>query len=842
MTPSDPAPRLAPTRRALLVLLVLASGACGLVYQVLWVRASLPVFGVGVHAISAVIAAFMAGLGFGAWLSRPLLAEWRARPLLLYAALEIAIGLTAVVVPPLLERMPAVYAAAFPLATGSPVWAGVLRFGLCLLLFGVPTVFMGATLPVLTEAFATPGHDNSRLIGALYGVNTLGAALGCWLAGFWLLPAFGVDASSLIAAGGNGLVALTAVLAGDWLARGPVQRPPPALPAPAGRPRAAAPSAPLLLLVTFTTGFVALGSEVAWTRMLLFYLQSATHSFTTMLAVLLAGLALGSLVYARARLRDASWERSAGWLAAGLVALGLWSALVLHLVVRLDRVWVVLIDLIGAATWGRITLHKTLVTALVVLPPTFVLGWLFPLIARLLERRLGSASSTVATVYVVNTLGSLLGSVVTAFVLLETIGVQGALMLMAVLLVGLGWRIARRHAPADATRAGTGAAALAAALLVLFSPGQMLRRHYERQLGGEVLAYVEGAADTVIVHESRRGVRSLRYHDGRGTSSTSLNANHLNRLTAYSSMVMAPHARDVLVICLGVGNTASAFAAFPIETLDIVDLSEGCFEVAPLFEETNLGVLEDPRVRTFAEDGRNFLLRTDKRYDVIEIEPPAMHTDGVVYLYTREFHELARSRLAPGGVLTHWYDASQLDHFALGALLRTGLSVMPHATLWTRAYWWYSIAVEQDHDVTIDFPRVQALFSDPRVVEDMQRVHTSLGNVLGALYADGPRMRALVASVGEVPILTDDRTVLDFYVPRLRFASGLGGGVGYYTSTLALRFARAWREAGILEQPIGATGLGSEDWQLERVVRDAPPAVLEEARRARRWEGFAPGP
>ena len=225
-------------------------------------------------------------------------------------------------------------------------------------------------------------------------------------------------------------------------------------------------------------------------------------------------------------------------------------------------------------------------------------------------------------------------------------------------------------------QAGAAALAAVAVLLWIVTPPRMLIRQFEHYLG-KVLFYEESASDITFVYERSEGgetYRALAFHDGRGTSSTQPVVNYVNRLLAYSSMALKPDAKRVLVISFGCGNTASAFLRFPIERLDVVDVSTGAFQAAPYFA-TNLGVLGDPRMHTHVEDGRNFLLRSRDTYDIIELELPTLHTDGVVFLYTSEFYRIAAPRLAPDGLLSQWIDVLQTQrepsYQLVGTMLKT---------------------------------------------------------------------------------------------------------------------------------------------------------------------------
>jgi spermidine synthase len=326
------------------------------------------------------------------------------------------------------------------------------------------------------------------------------------------------------------------------------------------------------------------------------------------------------------------------------------------------------------------------------------------------------------------------------------------------------------------------------------TPRRMLLANFERYQG-TISFYREAAADITFVYEVE-GDLWLGFSDGRGTSSTSDENNYLNRLSAYEAMLLKPDARNVLVISMGCGNTASAFTAFPIERLDIVDISSGPFEAAKLFH-TNRGVLDDPRVHVTVEDGRNFLLKTPRRYDVIELELPSLHTDGVAFLYTREFYEIARARLTEGGVISQWIDAFQTRRQPSYRLINTMRQVFPEVSVWANRWSWWILGVNGGPPGAPDYERVRALFETASVREDMARVGTDLEDILASVVGYGEALDEVLRSA---PPITDDRTWIDFELPKLATPASLGGGIAYYNAPLRKLFEEQWKRRGGIRQ------------------------------------------
>ncbi|HEX5042144.1 MAG TPA: fused MFS/spermidine synthase [Candidatus Polarisedimenticolaceae bacterium] len=752
--------------------LAFLSGMCALVYEIVWTRAFTPIFGLTVYATTTVLCAFMTGLGIGSALAPRLVERNRHRIWRLYALLELGIGICALLIPRGMGAIGDLYGA---------VGSGVVRFAASLLILAPPTILMGITLPAMVCALRS-GRGGAR-VGLLYGLNTVGAALGCLLVGFVLMERFGIQRTSEIAA------AMNLLLAGGALVLSRMHAPQADV-APRSEATGILPQ-PLLYLLYFLVGVVAFGLELCWLRLLVFYLQASAHSFAILLAVHLSGLGLGALFYSRVLARRLPTPAAALRVFVVVELLvGILGAATLHVSGKLAAAWALMIRLVGASGWWLINAEKAAVAALLVFPTAVLMGVVFPLLAGVCEARGIRSHTATGRLYAVNTAGAVVGSLITGFLLFDLLGIQRTITLFSALSLA----IALCALPGAGRRFQAAAAGVAgvAVLLWVATPPRMLIRQFERYVG-KVLFYRESASDITFVYErSEHGekYRALAFHDGRGTSSTQQVVNYVNRLLAYSSMAVKPDAKRVLVISFGCGNTASAFLRFPIERLDVVDISAGAFEAAPYFS-TNREVLRDPRVRTHVEDGRNFLLRSRDTYDIIELELPTLHTDGVVFLYTSEFYRIAASRLAPDGLLSQWIDVLQTQREPSYQLIATMLQEFPNSSLWAAKWAWWVNGTRSGRPQRLDVERVRALFATPEVQADMRSVGTSLADVLGHLMAS-PEVLAQTVPGG--PSVTDDHTRLDYLVPQLESPHAFGGGIAYYTSPLSLLFLKTWEK------------------------------------------------
>ncbi|HEY8514417.1 MAG TPA: fused MFS/spermidine synthase [Candidatus Binatia bacterium] len=683
-------------RRALsrLALCFFLSGLGSLVLEVVWTRQLRLVFGSTTLAASTILVAYMLGLGlgglFGGRLSRRIADGVRA-----YGLMEIAIGAYALVVPLAFARFPELNRAWLYALDFWP--AAVTRFLLALAVLLIPTILMGATLPLLVAAVTRADARVGRATGLLYGINTLGAVAGVFLATFVLLPWLGLTGASWFGAGLDvvvGMVALVAlprvaaVAAGEGAHAPSLGEPAPELepkaPARAAADRRAQGTVALLLVSYALVGFTALVYEVAWTRALASVLGSSIYAFAAMLGAFLAGIALGSLAV-RGRI-DAA-RNPLALLAAGLLALGALALATTLVLPLLPDLFLRFLEANGLDP-GPILVLQVALAMLVMLPPTLVLGALFPLLTLLVSRHAADPGSAVGRVYFANTIGSASGAFCAGFVLIPHLGLRTTLALAAAInfatagsvLLRLPWR-----RPLARVAAAT---PLALALLLLVAPppldpealtrGVFNRPDAHLDFGiamqplegvadDEMLLYRDGLNTTVSVHR-KDGLLALKVN-GKTDASTSIDMS-TQVLLGEVPLLFGPPAKSVLVIGFASGVTVGSVARHPeVERIDAVEIEPGIIEASRFFDDVNGRPLEDPRVRLIVDDGRTYLSGTREKYDVIVSEPSNPWMSGVSNLFTREFFAVARGALKPDGRLLQWIHLYAMEPAALQSIL-----------------------------------------------------------------------------------------------------------------------------------------------------------------------------
>lgn len=761
-----------------ILLLSVVSGVAALGYEVLFFRSLGLVFGVAVHAISAVVGSFLLGLGLGARLGDRLSA--RFEPLRAYATIELLIALFGYLAPFLFRALrTAVERGDLPIHSGDGFPLVPLLGSFAVL--SIPTLAMGATFPVLVRAITRlrPEREASA-VGALYGANTLGAALGTLATAFLVLPTLGMVGAYHTLAGVNLLLAIVTVALSTK--REFLSDPDPAT-TPAESSSRTSESAraenlpldPKLLLATVAVaGFASVALQILSNRLLIGILGGTVYVFATVLAVFLVGIAFGGAAGGRAAERT---NRPVGLLGqlsiafAGAIGLGLlWLR---HkfggedLLQGPDNIGLLPEDsMLSEFSPTRYFAIAIGWSAVLLLPATLISGAAFPAACRFFARssRIGA---DLGRLYFFNTLGSIVGSLTAAFLLLPALGLRTSFAVIGAISLLLGLILLRN----DRSGFTPTRIALSIVCVALLAFGLRKGETPGRADGLRTVFFADSAASSAKVQEvddisESEPVRLLRV-SGKTVASSIFLDRRLQYLLGFVSALAHPEPKRMVCIGLGTGMTSAALAVAG-GTLDVVEISPAVIAAVPQFAHWNAELHQRQDTAIHHDDGRAWLARSKERFDVISADPIDPCVSGSAYLYTAEYYELGRRHLAPGGLMSQWIPLYDLATSDIAGIVKTFRSVFPHVSAWVTGYDMMLLGSEA------------AFAFDPRQLTERMReepLRTMLSDVgvataedfLGCYFA-GEETLAQFASFAPA-MNTDDHPWIEFHAPRAAFGS-----------------------------------------------------------------------
>lgn len=780
------------TRIAALYGCFLLSGLAALIYEIVWQRMLTLVFGVSTWSIAAILTAYMAGLALGAWVfSR--VTDRTKNTARAYALVEIGIAATSLAVSFAIDPLMRVYVhLAAGLEHGFYV-THLIRFGLALAVFIVPSTLIGATVPLMGRLVARACGALGIGFGRFYAVNTFGAVLGAGLAGFALIRFLGMHTAIYVGTAANllaGIIALAASRAGE--------------PAPAGEP-ATAPAAPedpaqrgtrrTLSALAAVAGLTGLGYEIAWSRLLAVYTLNSVYVFTMLLTVFLAALAIGSGLAAR----FLRWRPNAAAAAAGGAQMGL--ALLAPLI-------------LGATGWAEqlgyeyqyrsaaaVFRLEYEVVFVVVFLPALLLGATLPLLAALLPGGSSAPGRSVGTLYTWNSVGCIAGAALTGVLLIPLCGIRATMMLYALVNFSAGcvifarWRVGASPV-GDAAKVRLPRRLIArypvptcAVLVVALALLTPVGAHFIRppgNTGDAVLYYAEG--NSAVVHitglEIDRVLHRTLYLDSQSVAGDSEALITDQKMLAHIPLLLHPAPQRALTVGFGTGGTSYSMRLHDVET-HCVEIERMVPAAASFFTAQNHGVVnlevgldpQRPEYQLILDDARSWLQLAREPYDAIVDDLTSIQYRGNGNLYTRECFELIRARLSPDGVGCAWVPITGIGAESLRMVVRTFQTVFPHTSVWylSNTVNDFVILVGTPRRLTIDLDDWARRMADPVVGPDLAEV--GLDDPLrlaSCLLLDEAESRCFA---GEGAIHTDNRPLLDYLTHAGVYQDRLAGNL-----------------------------------------------------------------
>ncbi|MCX6134130.1 MAG: fused MFS/spermidine synthase [Ignavibacteriales bacterium] len=812
------------TSYSIIAILFIVSGATGLIYQVAWFKYLSLFLGNTTYAQTIVLATFMGGLAIGAslWGRR---ADRAKSPIRLYALLEFFIGLYCLLYPWLMSAVKYLFVVtvhAFNLPSdGNAVLLLKLLISVLTLLF--PTILMGGTLPVLVRFISSNVEDSGKNVATLYFLNSFGAVVGSLLGGFFLVPMAGLQATVLSAGCVNIVIASAAYALGSGNRLSPAES--------ASEHETELPSFPphfvsLAVGVAGVSGLAAMIYEVAWVRLLIPVLGSSTYSYTLMLVAFISGITIGSWLVSVLIER---WKNLFAVLAVCQLLIGASMALMLPLYGRVPYLfWQVGSVLTRSDTSYPIFLAIQFIIGLtLMIIPTIFLGMSLPLASRIATRSVKVLGKSVGTVFSVNTIGTVLGSLAAGLVLIPVIGVRHAMEVGLVLNLVSGIVLTLVDAGVPKIRRGVLVifATLVGALTFVFGSdwnqivtlsgvfrqfgnNRQAPATYEEFVRGvranKVLYYKEGASATVgvVQNQAGTGVQNVLIINGKADAS-SVGDLPTQVLLGQVPMMLHPHPDTVLVIGFGSGVTTGSVLTHPIKRVDCVEISPEVIAGAKYFEHVNNKPLEDPRARLYIDDALAFLKLSQTNYDAIISEPSNPWIAGIGNLYTIDFFEMCKGRLRPNGVMVQWFHLYEIDDPTFKLVVRTFRTVFPHVVVW-QSLTPDLLLVGSKDSLILDENQLSRKLANAAVKKDLERIKIPDAATLASLQMISENPTREYASDG--PVNTEDKPLLEHWAPRAFFVNKGANEIARYDERLAFN-----RTALFLNQLVKQRALTDEE-------------------------------
>jgi len=777
----------------LILTLLFFSGTCGLIYEILWMKMLSLVIGNTVFSITTVLTAFMGGLALGSFLAGRF--EDRIKnPLRIYGLLEGGIGAYALLLPFLIAGTEPLFRFIYQNVSPSFYGFSLLRFFVCGIILLVPTTLMGATLPVISKYFVKRQTHLGWTVSKIYGVNTFGAVLGSFAAGFILIPRLGITLTIYSAAFLNLAIAAIVLI----LFRNPPQ---------VGleekkeefkkkkkkkkkREIEEEVSRGTWSKITFVvlagiglSGVAAMIYQIAWTRVLSLSIGSSVYTFSLIVTAFICGLALGSLFIGK------FIDRRKHLVLGLAVVEGIIGISALLIVPVLGKLPVVAAKSVFSSinSFKHVHFAEFAIIFPLLLIPTFMMGAAVPMAIKICTRDVSRVGRFFGNVYAVNTLGAIIGSFIAGFLLIPWLGAQNSIFIAVAMNIAVACMIFL-HAPTlPLVRRTAGALVTAVAAVTIWFPISKwdaslltsgpylyadLYKNVSVQKGLELEAAMKEGYQLLYFKEGLNAVVSVKKTADRdlvleinGKADASAKSDVATQLMlGHLPLLLHQSAEDALIIGLGSGMTLGAVERYPIKAVDVVEIEPAVVEASQYFQDFTNDALNDPRVNLITADGRNHLALSSRQYDVIISEPSNPWVAGMANLFTREFFELAKQRLRKGGVMCQWVHAYSMYSVDFKTIVRTFHAVFPHAAVWEASLGGDYLLIGFPEDLSVDYEILMGRLDEERMRADLRKMNmTDLASFLIKFVITE---EAIAEYTKGAPLHTDDNALLEYSAPK----------------------------------------------------------------------------
>lgn len=728
------------------------SGFASLVYEIIWSRMLIYIFGNTTYSISIVIGVFMAGLSAGSLIFGKI-ADRSKNLLLLYALVELLVGFFGFLSPFLIQASKVIFLYFTDILLEKNSWEILIKSAISFAILFPPTFFMGATLPILIRLFNTLYGQLSKQTGRLYAINTLGAVFGVLITGFIFIELFGLQTTIYIAVFLNLLIAVISFNLSRRLPEKLLKQ---------TRVKESINNTisvkyskrKIIFLIAIYTmsGFIALSYEVLWTRLITPASGIYIYGFSIMLAMFLLGIAIGSFIYEKFLSQKVN-----PFLFVGLLQLSL----------SIFAVLIVVFVSFFMPIWTKY-IYRLSVPIIVFIPPTIAMGLMFPAISEVFSR-VENVAEKIGMIYAFNSFGSIAGSLVSGFILIPVFGTVESVMILAIVNALLGYfLIVSTFHVKKILFLSLSLVLIVLNIFVLYnSRGIFLPRLYKVHLKDflkrnqtAIFTIKEDAVASILAiggGEKNKGKRL--YIDGIATTSLV----EETKMFAHLPILLHPNPEDVLIIAMGMGTTFRSALSYPETSVEVVELVPSVPALLGFFHNDGESVLKNPRGKVIVNDGRNYVFLSDKKYDIVTIDPPPpTNGAGTTVLFSDEFYKDIKRKLKEGGIVQAWIHFD-LDKESIMMMSKTFEINFPYIQIFLSRRGQGIYLLGSEKPIVINKERVDKMLAIPSVYDDMTEwlPYPYTVEFLQSMYAGDKE---------SLTKFTKDSVTITDYFPRTEFS------------------------------------------------------------------------
>jgi len=751
------------------------SGLTALVYQIIWMRQLSLFFGSDIYAATITLGTFMAGLSLGSYISGSLGDNFK-KPILIYGILEIFIALCALLFPLIIFGMDETFRFIYQnYFFDQPLKYHLFRLLISIFTILIPSIFMGATLPLLIRQFAKKKIELGERVGFFYSINTFGALTGTILAGFILIQIAGISYSNIIMVLINITIGIIAIIFSfnifdkneNFSAKQYEKED------VSNVDKIHKFDSKYILFSTFFTGMAALALEVVWIRVLVKSFSGTTHSFSIMLTCFLFGIFFGS--------KKISKKLSNNYYPILILfKLQLWLAATVALLAPLTYIAP---NIFGNLTWTLISLTdgnfaissilaQFFVASLLILVPTTLLGASFPAAVQSYVNNFDFRARGTGYIYAFNTFGAVVGSLIGGFILLPIFGTRISLIIIAALfffsalfLIKLIKRIENYNNFINFHKFLPIAIFIASSIAISIMPSKtILNYNMQKNTKPNIIYHNDGVSHTIDIVKSDEGHIIMMVNGNIEADTTYLQKRHFI-LKAHLPLLLHGEANEVAVVGLGLGITLKSLLNNPlVKNLKLIELSPEMIKAHQLNPEISGHALKNSKLKIIVDDARNYMNMSSRKFDIITADPIHPRITGVGYLYTKEYYEILKKRLTTNGIVLQWMPMYRISKKSFDVALKTFVEVYPYYSFWyVRGH---GLLVGSLKPINLDFKDFAERYNQIPIQKDLRSIDIKTPEeLLGHMLMDKDNILSYLNSGGKILINTDDNAYLEFHTP-----------------------------------------------------------------------------